>query len=68
MTRWLAVWAVVTVVMGFVTRLADIYTGWPLTTVTSVALVAPWYWARRRQGNRVRGAAAREPGRELGAP
>jgi hypothetical protein len=67
-TRWVAVWAAVTVVMGFITRLADIYTGWLLTGVMSVGLVAPWYWAPRRPAARDRKAAARAPGGGLGAP
>jgi hypothetical protein len=60
--RWVAVWAVVTVVMCVVTSLADIYTGWLLTAVMSVGLVAPWYWAPRRQARRERRAAVRGPG------
>ena len=59
---WVAAWAVVTVVMCFVSSLADVYTGWLPTAVMSVGLVAPWYWAQRRQARRERRAAVREPG------
>ncbi|MDQ0767202.1 hypothetical protein [Streptomyces canus] len=50
--RWLVVWAVFTVVMRFVTGLADIYRGWLSTAVTSALVVASWYlvpWLRSRR-------------------
>ena len=47
--QWLGGWAAVTAVMGFVTKLADIYVGWLFTAVMSVVVLAPLYWAPRRQ-------------------
>ena len=50
--RWLVVWAVFTIVMRFVTGLADIYRGWWNTAVTSASVVAFWYlvaWLRSRR-------------------
>jgi hypothetical protein len=50
--RWLAIWAVFTIVMCFVTRFADIYRGWLNTAVTSASVVTVWYlgtWLRSRR-------------------
>ncbi|MFF3058613.1 hypothetical protein [Streptomyces sp. NPDC057909] len=66
--QWPAVWAAVTVVMSFVTRLADIYAGWMLTAVMSLVVVAPLYWAPRRQARRLRKVTTRKSGGRLGAP
>lgn len=49
--RWLAVWAVFTVVMRFVTGFAGIYQGWLDTATTAALVVAFWClasWWRSR--------------------
>jgi hypothetical protein len=54
--RWLAVWAVFTVFMRFVTGFADIYRGWLATAETSALVVASWYLVPRLRSRKERKA------------
>ncbi|MFB7114220.1 hypothetical protein [Streptomyces sp. NPDC056190] len=56
--RWLVVWAVLAVVMRFVTGLTDIYRGWLATAVASAPVVASWYLVPWLRSRRERKAAA----------